>query len=190
MFKFEWCYSWPPPPWIDPPPNIIPAILFKVTQTVNGIEVPIYEEDPETETRRDIDPILSVTLIVEGDVVLPDEPMTSIDDDFEFHGIGRVLISQIDEEGYADTSGAGDVVRAKDSPFGGTIDIKGQFSDDYQGKYYQVLYTKWSDDDAPPNDEDFTPVLDELWPVAQKVGTNWVTIYKSPIELPGIGGGC
>ena len=190
--EFDWCYlAW----WlIFPPPDIKPDILFKVTQTVNDIEVPIYEEDPESETRWELDnlPPLGVTLIVgdDVDVVLPDDLLPPIEGDFEFHGIGRVLISQINSDGYADTSGSGDVVGAKDSPFGSTIDIKGQFHDDLHGKFYQILYARWMDDTTPPEESDFTPILDEVWPIAQKVGLNWVTIYKSPVELPGVGDGC
>jgi hypothetical protein len=175
-----------------PFPDVKPDILFKVTQTVNGVEVPIYEEDPTSETRWNIEdlPPLGVTLIVEGDVVLPDDPIVPIAGDFEFHGIGRVLISQIDSEGYADTSGPGDVVKAKDSPFGSTIDIKGQFNNDLHGKYYQVLYAKWPDDATPPDAGDFTPILDEAWPIAQKIAGDWVTVTKSPVALPGVGDGC
>lgn len=194
MFEFDWCYTLPyiHPWWLPPFPDIKPDILFKVSQTVNGVEVPIYEEDPASETRWNIDelPPLGVTLIVEGDVVLPDDPITPIAGDFEFHGIGRVLISQMDSEGYADTSGPGDIVKAKDSPFGSAIDIKGQFNNALSGKYYQVLYAKWASDTTPPVPADFTPILDEVWPIAQKVGANWVTVQKSPVSLPGVGDGC
>lgn len=192
VFDFDWCYSSPHihPWWRSPFPDTKPDILFKVTQTVNSVEVPFYEEDP-SQTRWNIEQLpLGVTLIVEGEVILPDDPMTPITGDFEFHGIGRVLISQIDSEGYADTSGTGDVVGARDSPFGSTIDVKGQFNNSLPGKYYQVLYAKWENDTTPPNPGDFTPILDEVWPVAQKIGDNWVTVYKSPVELPVAGGGC
>ena len=194
MFDFDWCYT-PPyihPWWLPPFPDIKPDILFKVSQTVNGVEVPIYEEDPATETRWDVDqlPPLGVTLIVEGDVVMPDDPITPITGDFEFHGIGRVLISQMDSEGYADTSGSGDVVKAEDSPFGSAIDIKGQFKNALSGKYYQVLYAKWANDTTEPGPGDFAPILNDTWPIAQKVGSNWVTVQKSPVSLPGVGDGC
>jgi len=137
-------------------------------------------------------PPLGVSLIVDDDtdVVLPDDPITPITGDFEFHGIGRVLISQIDSNGFANTSGTGDVVGAKDSPFGSTIDIKGQFNNDLHGDYYQVLYAKWADDSTPPADSAFTPILNESWPVAQKIGGIWVTVIKSAVTLPGVGDGC
>ena len=191
VFNFDWCYTvshlliWPFP-------DYKPDILFKVTQNVNGVKVPIYEEDPGTKTRWNIDdlPPLGVTLIVEGDVILPDDPMTPIAGDFEFHGIGWVLTSQINGEGYADTSGLHDVVRAKDSPFGSTIDIKGQFNNSLQGKYYQVFFAKWANDTTPPSPGDFSPILDEIWPIAQKIAGEWKTVHKSPVELPGAGDGC
>lgn len=196
MFNFDWCYTIPNiyplcwPQFLDTKPDI----LFKVTQTVNGVEVPIYEEDPKSETRWNIDelPPLGVTLIVEDDVdvVLPDDPITPIIGSFEFHGIGRVLISQINNEGYADTSGPGDIIGAKESPFGSTIDVNGQFNNDFQGKYCQVLYAKWANDTTEPAPGDFAPILDEVWPVAQKPAGNWVTVSKSPVKLPGVGGGC
>jgi hypothetical protein len=193
VFEFDWCYILPPPPiCIFPPPDLKPDLLFTVTQTVNGIAVPIYEEDPSSETRWDIDalPPLGVPIIVEGEVVLPDDPITPITVDFEFHGIGRVLISQIDSQGYADTSGTGDVVQARESPFGSTIDIKGQFRNALHGKYYQVLYAKWPDDATAPEDGDFSPILDEAWPIAQKIADNWVTVQKAPVSLPTVGDGC
>jgi len=193
VFDFDWCYTIPHihPIWMPPFPDTKPDMLFKVTQTVNSVDVAIYEEEP-SQTRWNIDelPPLGVTLIVEDDVILPDDLITPISGDFEFHGIGRVLISQIDSEGYADTSGAGDVVGARDSPFGSTIDVKGQFNSSLQGKYYQVLYAKWENDTTPPNLVNFTTILDEKWPVAQKIGGNWVTVYKSYVELPGAGDGC
>jgi len=196
VFDFDWCYAKPTKPTnptiptILIKPDILPDILFKVTQTVDSVGVPIYEED-RSQTRWNIEQLPpGFTLIVEGDVILPDDPMTPITGDFEFHGIGRVLISQIDSEGYADTSGPGDVVFARDSPFGSIIDVKGQFNDDLQGEYYQVLYAKWENDTAQPNPGDFTPILYEVWPVSQKIADNWVTVYKSPVELPVVGGGC
>jgi hypothetical protein len=194
VFTFEWCYTipyihlW----WWPSFPDTKPDLLFEVTQTVNGTKVSIYDEDPATETRWDINnlPPLGVTLIVEEDVVLPDDPISPISDDFEFHGIGRVLVSQINSEGYASTAGAGDVVGAHDSPFGSTLDIKGQFNNAHAGKFYQVLYARWADDTTPPTAGDFGPMLDESWPIAQKVGTNWVTVMRSPVSLPGAGEGC
>ncbi len=198
VFDFDWCYKhyMYSPYMYSSIFNLFkdtkPDILFEVTQNVNSIEVPIYKENIESETRWNIDtlPPLGVTLIVKGDVVLPDDPMLSIVGNFEFQGIGRVLISQINNKGYADTSGTGDVVGAIDSPFGSIIDVKGQYNNSLQGKYYQVLYAKWANDTTPPNSGDFTPILDEVWPVAQKIADNWVTVYKSPVELPGAGGGC
>ncbi len=195
LFEFDWCYTWPfIHPLLYPPfPDVKPDILFRVTQTVNGVEVPIYEEDAATATRWDVEdlPPLGVTLIVEGDVVLPDDPIAPIAGDFEFHGVGNVLISQIDGEGYADTSdSAPDVVKAKDSPFGSTIDLKGQFSHAHQGKYYQVLYAKWADAATPPDPGDFAPILDETWSIAQKIGGDWVTVQKGPVSVPGVGDGC
>ena len=144
---------------------------------MDNADVLIYEEDP-SQTRWDIEklPPLGVCLIVEGDVILPDDPITPIDGDFEFHGIGLVLISSMDSEGYAHPS---------ESPFGSSIDVRGQFNNALQGKYYQVLYAQWADDATPPNPGDFAPILDEVWPVAQKIEDKWVTIYKTPVELPG-----
>jgi hypothetical protein len=195
VFDFDWCYTkvipglkYPVPIWLLWP-DYKPDIIFKVTQNVNNTEVPIYTEDP-SQTRWNIEefPPLGVTLIVVGDVILPDDPMPPISGHFEFHGIGKVLISQI-TDGYADTSGPGDVVKARDSPFGSTIDIKGQFNDNLTGKYYQLLYAKWTSGVAPA-DTDFAPVLNEVWPVAQKIAGKWVTVPKSPVDLPGTGGGC
>ena len=194
VFTFNWCYTipfvhlW----WWPPFPDTKPDLLFEVTQTVNGSPVTIYAEDPAVETRWNIDnlPPLGVTLIVEDDVVLPDDPISPISGDFEFHGIGRVLVSQIDTEGYANTAGAGDVVGAKDSPFGSSLDIKGQFNNAHAGKYYQVRYARWQNDTTPPAAGDFAPILDEAWPIAQKVGANWVTVMRTPVSLPGAGDGC
>ena len=98
-FSFNWCYQ------EQPPSDVKPDLIFSVTQSVNNFEVLLYEEDP-SETRWNIDqiPPFGVCLIVEGDVILPDDSITPIDGDFEFHRIGNVLISQMNDEGYVDES--------------------------------------------------------------------------------------
>jgi hypothetical protein len=118
---------------------------------------------------------------VEGDVILPDEEVDSIFEDFKFHGIGNVLKSDMNDEGYVD---------AEKSPFGSTIDVIGQFKDALQGKYYRVLYAEWENDITPPVENDFAPILNEVWPVAELGGAGWETFSKSPIELPGGIEGC
>ena len=160
---------------------------------MDGEDVLIYAEDPDADTRWNIDelPPLGIPIIIEDEVVLPDETFTPISGDFEFHGIGRVLISQINSEGYANTTDAPvDVVKAVDSPFGSTIDVKGQFNNALAGKFYQVQVAKWQSDSVAPSNADFAPIVDEQWPVAQKVGSDWVTVMKKPVELPGAGEGC
>jgi hypothetical protein len=111
LFELDWCYTKiipgqkaPIPVWLLNP-DYKPDIIFKVAQTVNNVEVPIYTEDP-SEARWDMEdlPSLGVTLVVKGEAILPDDPMPAISGDFEFHGVGRVLISQINSDGYADTS--------------------------------------------------------------------------------------
>jgi hypothetical protein len=181
-FIFNWCYQGSfEPPW----PDFKPDLIFLVTQNVNNVQVKLYEEDP-SKTRWNIDqiPPFGVCLIVEGDVIVSDDEMTPIEGDFEFHGIGNVLISDMNPEGYVDASGS----PFDESPFGSTIHVKGQFNDELQGKYYQVSYAKWANDNTPPEDPDFAPILDEAWLVAKKIGNTWVTFYKSPIEVGGIEG--
>ena len=183
-FIFNWCYQGEPPgmyPWSD----VKPDLIFDVFQNVNNVQVHLYGEDP-SETRWNIDqiPPFGVCLIVEGPVIMPDDPIPPIDGDFEFHGIGNVLISQMNPEGYVDAPGS----PFDESPFGSTIHVKGQFNDELQGKYYQVSYAKWANDDTPPDDPDFAPILDEAWLVAKLIGGTWQTFYKSPIEVGGIEG--
>lgn len=190
FFEFNWTYylGGMHPIWM--PPDTKPDILIEVTQRVNGVDVLLYEDQPDVDTRWNIDQFPpGIPIIIEGDMILPDEELTPIDTDFEFHGIGRVLISEL-FDGYADTSGSTpDVVKAKNSPFGGTIDIKGQFNNELQGNFYRVLFAKWEDDTTPPESGDFTPMLDEGWNIAMKVDDEWTTVYRSPGELGELGGG-
>jgi hypothetical protein len=181
VFDFTWYYQEQQPPYAYPGPDVKPDIRFKVFQNVNDFDVLLYEEDL-SETHWDIETTFGVSLIVEGDVIVPDDPMPDIVDKFEFQGIGNVLVSDMNDDGY---------VSATKSPFGSTIHVKGQFKNELHGKYYQVLYAKWANDETEPIfPDDFAPILNEEWPVAQMIGGMWVTVSKSPTELPGGIKGC
>jgi hypothetical protein len=197
FINFDWCYvlrNYSYPPYLTPIfmlPDVEPDLLFRVTQKVNNADALLYDEDP-SKARHNVpqNPPLGVTLTVEGEVVLADDPFEDIVGDFEFHGIGSVLISEMNQtaadiemKGYATNSWA------KDSPFGSAVDVKGQFKQALNGKYYQVLYAKWPDETTPPAEADFTPILDETWNVAKKIAGEWTTVSIAPETLLSVGGG-
>jgi hypothetical protein len=149
-----------------------PNLIFHITQVIGGMKTIIYEED-ETDARPmamwDIPSrTLTVTLITEegitnDEIAIPFPPGC----DFLFHGIGAVQPHSI-TDGYATTTAADDIPGLRDSPFGATLHINGQFevTGATPPRYYRVLYAPWNGGSAP-SASDFQPILHESWTVSR-----------------------
>jgi hypothetical protein len=166
-----------------------PDLIFHVVQMIGGIKTVIYEEtesDARPQSMWDIpNRILYVTLVTDKGVT-NDEQYLPIPagDNFLFHGIGLVDPHSI-VDGYATTGPMDDLPNRKDSPFGSTLVIKGQFDVTIPKppKYYHVLYKKWNDS-TPPSLGDFTPILNESWSVS-KFNTStgsWEPLVIEPLS--------
>jgi hypothetical protein len=137
-----------------------PDVHFRVTQTVNGTDEVIYNENPATQTRQNIADVLSVTLETDAGLSLVPSATGRPDDSlFLFTRVGIIGVNQIDTvgaaaSGYAfpDVDPAAPNSIGANSPFGSTLDIAGWFGQ-FAGVFrYKVQYddgTGWQDVDDP-----------------------------------------
>src|SRR5258706_5284781 len=112
-----------------------PDVHFKVTQTIDGAEKEIYNENPATQTRNNIADVLSVTLHTDSGLsVVPPASGRPYDTLFVFTRVGVIGVNQIDTvgamaSGYAfpDIDPAGTNSDDPNSPFGSTLHLAGRF---------------------------------------------------------------
>jgi hypothetical protein len=166
-----------------------PDLIFHVTQSIGGTKTQIYSET-EHEARPqsmwdEPSRLLYVSLITEEGITNDETyPPIPAGKNFLFHGVGIVDPHSM-TDGYANTGPADDFANLKDSPFGGTLHIKGQF--DTTGPnppaYYQVLFAPWTGP-AAPDLTDFQPITHESWTVSQfdSASLSWNPVVIEPID--------
>jgi hypothetical protein len=166
-----------------------PDVHFKVTQTLNGAETEIYNENPATQTRFNIADVLAVTLKTDAGLALVSPPSgRPYDSLFVFTRVGITGVNEIDTTGAApsgyarpDTSPAAPNSADANAPFGSTLDIAGwfgQFCDVYR---YKVQYSAdggitWHDVSDPLANSYYEFALG---------GGNWVTMAMGPFAEGG-----
>ncbi len=184
--KFNLTFSWPYD--VSIPANR-PDVHFKVTQRVDGAERVLLNEDPATQTRKNIADVLSVTLKpTEGVSTMP-APLTGRPTDslFVFTRVGLIGVNQIDTtgpapSGYArsDTSGAAPNSSDANAPFGSTLDLcgwLGQLADVYRYKLqYSTDGLSWNDISDPLSNTYFEFALG---------GGTWRTVSMGPFTEGG-----
>lgn len=159
-----------------------PDVHFKVTQTLNGAETEIYNENPATQTRFNIADVLAVTLKTDAGLALVSPPSgRPYDSLFVFTRVGTTGVNQIDTtgpapSGYASPDTSPDPPNSADAnaPFGGTLDIAGwfgQFCDVYRYKVQYYDGTTWQDISDPLSNSYYEFALG---------GGNWVTMAMGP----------
>ena len=92
--KFTLAFSWPHDVSI---PGNRPDVHFKVTQRVDGTERILYNENPATQTRKNIGDVLAVTLKIEGGVstIPPASTGQPVNTLFVFTRVGNIGVNQI-----------------------------------------------------------------------------------------------
>jgi hypothetical protein len=157
--KFNLTFSWPHD--VSIPANR-PDVHFRITQRVDGADRIIYNENPATQTRRNIGDVLSVTLkAAEGVSTMP-PPSTGRPTDslFVFTRVGNTGVNQIDTSGpaasgyaRADTSPAAPNSSDANAPFGSTLDLAGWFGQLTDVYRYKIQYSSdgvtWNDISDP-----------------------------------------
>ncbi|HEX2688523.1 MAG TPA: hypothetical protein VHN14_17960 [Kofleriaceae bacterium] len=166
-----------------------PDVHFKVTQRVDGAERIIYNENPATETRKNIADVLAVTLKAsEGVSTIPAASTPRPTDTlFVFTRVGIIGVNQIDTasptaSGYAypDVNSAGPNSTDANAPFGATLDIAGWFGQSADVYRYKVQY---STDGATWHDIS-DPLSNTYYEFALGGGT-WRTIAMGPFSEGG-----
>jgi hypothetical protein len=184
--KFNLNFPWPLDVSI---PGNRPDVHFKVIQRVDGAERVIYNENPATQTRKNIGDVLSVSLkAAEGLSTMP-APSTGRPTDtlFVFTRVGVIGVNQIDTSGPAasgyarpDANPAAPNSSDANAPFGSTLDIAGwvgQLADVYRYKVqYSLDGVTWSDVSDPLSNTYYEFALG---------GGTWRTISMGPFTEGG-----
>lgn len=184
--KFTLTFAWPYDVSI---PSNRPDVHFKITQRVDGTERILYNENPATQTRRNIGDVLSVTLKVAEGVSSMPSPSTARPTDtlFVFTRVGNIGVDQIDTSGptasgYArsDTSPAAPNSADANAPFGSTLDLAGWFGQLADVYRYKLQY---SSDGVTWNDIS-DPLSNTYYEFALGGGT-WRTVAMGPFTQGG-----
>jgi hypothetical protein len=184
--KFSLTFSWPHD--VSVPANR-PDVHFKVTQRIDGTVRVILNENPATETRKNIADVLAVALkVTEGISTMP-APSTGRPTDtlFVFTRVGLIGVNQIDTvgataSGYArpDINPAAPNSSDANAPFGATLDLCGWFGQLADVYRYKIQY---SSDGVTWNDIS-DPLSNTYYEFALGGGT-WRTIAMGPFTEGG-----
>lgn len=167
-----------------------PDVHFKVTQSIDGAETVIYNENPATQTRHNIANVLAVTLKTDDGLTLVVPNVAQpFDSSFVFTRVGVIGVNQIDTvgataSGYAfpDTVSASPNSPDANAPFGATLDIAGWFGLFCDVYRYKIQYSS----DGGTNWVDISDPLANSYyqPVSGKPGT-WITVSLGPFNEGG-----
>lgn len=184
--RFNLTFSWPYD--VSIPANR-PDVHFKVTQRVDGADRIIYNENPATQTRRNIGDVLAVTLKVSEGVSSMPAPSTGRPTDslFVFTRVGTLGVNQIDTSGPAasgyarpDTNPAAPNSSDANAPFGSTLDLAGWFGQLADVYRYKIQYSSdgvtWHDISDPLSNTYYEFALG---------GGTWRTIAMGPFSQGG-----
>jgi hypothetical protein len=169
-----------------------PDVHFKVIQRIDDADTVIYNENPDTDARRNIADILAVDLeTTTGVSVVPTTHLRPEDYAFLFTRVGIIGVDEIDTvaataSGYAypDPVPAGmdppEEPNAANTPFGATLDIAAWFGTWTSVYRYKVQY---SDDGV--NWYDITDPLFNRYYQFAIGGGNWVKMEMGPFNEGG-----
>ncbi len=184
-------------------PSTRPDVHFKVLQTVDGVERVIYNENPATQSRRNIADVVAVTLkTTEGISAIPASSVARPEDTlFLFTRVGVTGVNVIDTVGatatgyaFPDTSPAAPNSQDANSPFGSTLDIAGWFGALADVYRYKIQYSTdgvtWSDISDPLTNTYYQFALGGGTWTNVSMGPSseggQVNVYKLPyVERPG-----